>query len=119
MVEDFAPLNLRARLSALQDRIAEARTKLEAHGAVGEHSEELTKFATQHDAIRGSLDSEGTVTELQHSKATVQTDSLEKELELLRFQRVNARRDCDMDGVIVLTERIDNVLALIERRGQR
>ena len=80
MVEDFAPLNLRARLSALQDRIAEARTKLEAHGAVGEHSEELTKFATQHDAIRGSLDSEGTVTELQHSKATVQTDSLEKEL---------------------------------------
>ncbi|CEJ83430.1 MAG: hypothetical protein J0H37_03395 [Hyphomicrobium denitrificans] len=82
MVEDFAPLNLRARLSALQDRIAEARTKLEAHGAVGEHSEELTKFATQHDAIRGSLDSEGTVTELQHSKATVQTDSLEKELKL-------------------------------------
>lgn len=82
MVEDFAPLNLRARLSALQDRIAEARTKLEAHGAVGEHSQELTKFATQHDAIRGSLDSEGTVTELQHSKATVQTDSLEKELKL-------------------------------------
>lgn len=80
MVEDFAPLNLRARLSALQDRIAEARTKLEAHGAVDAHSEELSKFANQHDTIRGSLDSEATVTELQHSKASAQTDSLENDL---------------------------------------
>jgi len=80
MVEDFAPLNLRARLSALQDRIAQARTKLEAHGAVEEHSEELTKFASQHDSIRGSLDSAATVTELQHTKATAQTDALEKDL---------------------------------------
>ena len=80
MVEDFAPLNLRARLSALQDRIAQARTKLEAHGAVEEHSEVLTKFANQHDTIRGSLDSEGTVTELQHTKASAQTDALEHDL---------------------------------------
>ncbi len=80
MVEDFAPLNLRARLSSLQDRIAEARTKLEAHGAVDKHAEELTKFSSQHDAIRGSLDSEATVTELQHSKASAQTDSLDKDL---------------------------------------
>jgi hypothetical protein len=80
MVEDFAPLNLRARLSALQDRIAQARSKLEAHGAVEEHTEELTKFSSQHDSIRGSLDSEATVTELQHSKATAQTDALEKDL---------------------------------------
>jgi hypothetical protein len=80
MVEDFAPLNLRARLSALQDRIAQARTKLEAHGAIEEHSEELTNFANQHDAIRGSLDSEGTIAELQHGKASAQTDALEKDL---------------------------------------
>ena len=61
MADEFAPLNLRARLSALQDRIAQARTKLEAHGAVEEHSEALTQFANQHDAIRGSLDSEATM----------------------------------------------------------
>lgn len=80
MADEFAPLNLRARLSALQDRIAQARTKLEAHGAIDEHSEKLTQFGDQHDAIRGSLDSEATITELQHGKASAQTDALEKDL---------------------------------------
>ena len=80
MADEFAPLNLRARLSALQDRIAQARTKLEAHGAIEEHTEALTQFANQHDAIRGSLDSEATITELQHGKASTQTDALEKDL---------------------------------------
>lgn len=80
MADEFAPLNLRARLSALQDRIAQARTKLEAHGAIDEHSNALTQFADQHDAIRGSLDSEATITELQHGKASAQTDALEKDL---------------------------------------
>jgi hypothetical protein len=80
MADEFAPLNLRARLSALQDRIAQARTKLEAHGAIEEHTEALTQFANQHDAIRSSLDSEATITELQHGKASTQTDALEKDL---------------------------------------
>jgi hypothetical protein len=80
MADEFAPLNLRARLSALHDRIAQARTKLEAHDAVDEHSEVLAQFTDQHDSIRGSLDSEATITELQHSKASAQTDALEKDL---------------------------------------
>lgn len=80
MGDEFAPLNLRARLSALQDRIAQARTNLEAHGAAEEHTAALTGFTDQHDAIRGSLDSAATVTELQHSKASAQTDALENDL---------------------------------------
>jgi len=80
MVDDFAPKNLRARLDAVQDRIAQARTQLEAHGIIGDQGDALTSFIDQHDAIRGSLDSEGTVTEIQHSKATAQTDALEKAL---------------------------------------
>ncbi|HET6388857.1 hypothetical protein [Hyphomicrobium sp.] len=80
MVEEFAPKNLRARLDAVQDRIAQARHQLEAHGIVGDQADALTNFIDQHDAIRGSLDTEGTVTELQHSKASAQTDALEKAL---------------------------------------
>jgi hypothetical protein len=80
MADEFAPLNLRARLSALQDRIAQARTQLETHGAMDEHADALTQFVEQHDAIRGSLDNEATITELQHGKASAQTDALEKEL---------------------------------------
>lgn len=77
MVDEFAPTNLRARLAAVQDRIAQARTQLEAHGIIGDQADTLTNFIDQHDAIRGSLDSEGTVTEIQHSKASAQTDALE------------------------------------------
>jgi hypothetical protein len=80
MVDEFAPKNLRARLDAVQDRIAQARTQLEAHGFIGDQGDALTNFIDQHDAIRGSLDSEGTVTEIQHSKASAQTDALEKAL---------------------------------------
>jgi hypothetical protein len=40
----------------------------------------LAQFTDQHDSIRGSLDSEATITELQHSKASAQTDALEKDL---------------------------------------
>ncbi|HEY8129712.1 MAG TPA: hypothetical protein VIF39_13540, partial [Hyphomicrobium sp.] len=80
MGDEFAPLNLRARLSALQDRIAQARTKLEAHGMIDDHADALTEFIDQHDAIRGSLDSEATITELNHSKVSAQTDALEKSL---------------------------------------
>jgi hypothetical protein len=80
MADDFAPLNLRARLSALQDRIAQARTQLEASGLMDEHADALGQFIAQHDAIRGSLDSEATITELQHSKVSAQTDALEKSL---------------------------------------
>jgi hypothetical protein len=80
MADEFAPLNLRARLAALQDRIAQARTQLEANGMMSEHVDALTDFIDQHDAIRGSLDSEGTVTELQHGKAAAQTDALESAL---------------------------------------
>ena len=32
MADEFAPRNLRARLATLQDRIAQARASLEAHG---------------------------------------------------------------------------------------
>jgi hypothetical protein len=80
MADEFAPLNLRARLAALQDRIAQARTQLEAHGIIGDQADALTEFVDQHDAIRGSLDTEGTITELQHSKAAAQTDALETAL---------------------------------------
>jgi hypothetical protein len=80
MADEFAPLNLRARLAALQDRIAQARAQLETHGMMSEHVDTLTEFVDQHDAIRGSLDSEGTVTELQHGKAAAQTDALESAL---------------------------------------
>jgi hypothetical protein len=80
MVDEFAPKNLRARLAAVQDRIAQARTQLEAHGMIGDQADTLTSFIDQHDAIRGSLDSEGTVTEIQHSKASAQTDALESAL---------------------------------------
>lgn len=80
MVDEFAPKNLRARLAAVQDRIAQARAQLESHGIIGDHSDALTNFVDQHDAIRGSLDTEGTITELQHSKATAQTDALESAL---------------------------------------
>lgn len=77
MVDEFAPKNLRARLEAVHDRIAQARTQLEANGIIGDQADALTRFIDQHDAIRGSLDGEGTITELQHSKATAQTDALE------------------------------------------
>ena len=80
MVDEFAPKNLRARLDAVHDRIAQARSQLESHGIIGDQADALTNFIDQHDAIRGSLDSEGTVTELQHSKATAQTDELESAL---------------------------------------
>ncbi|MBA2126210.1 hypothetical protein DLM45_08240 [Hyphomicrobium methylovorum] len=80
MGDEFAPLNLRARLASLQDRIAQARTQLEAHGAIGDHSDALTELVAEHDAIRGSLDGVATVTELHHSKASAQTDALEKSL---------------------------------------
>ena len=80
MADDFAPLNLRARLSALHDRIAQARTQLEASGLMDEHADALSQFIEQHEAIRGSLDSEATITELQHSKVSAQTDALEQSL---------------------------------------
>jgi len=80
MVDEFAPKNLRARLEAVHDRIAQARTQLEANGIIGDQADALTQFIDQHDAIRGSLDTEGTVTELQHSKASAQTDALESAL---------------------------------------
>lgn len=80
MVDEFAPMNLRARLAAVQDRIAQARTQLEVHGIIGDQADALTEFVDQHDAIRGSLDTEGTITEIQHSKATAQTDALESAL---------------------------------------
>ncbi|MBS0252121.1 MAG: hypothetical protein JSR78_13765 [Proteobacteria bacterium] len=80
MVDDFAPKNLRARLAAIQDRIAQARSQLEAHGVIEDQTDALTSFIDQHDTIRGSLDTEGTITELQHSKASAQTDALESAL---------------------------------------
>ncbi len=80
MVDDFAPKNLRARLASVQDRIAQARTQLETNGIIGDQADALTQFVDQHDAIRGSLDTEGTITEIQHSKASAQTDALETAL---------------------------------------
>lgn len=80
MPDDFAPKNLRARLDAVQDRIAQARNQLESHGIIGDQADALTNFVEQHDTIRGSLDTEGTVTEIQHSKASAQTDALERAL---------------------------------------
>ncbi|MFT3732708.1 MAG: hypothetical protein QM780_15015 [Hyphomicrobium sp.] len=81
MVDEFAPTNLRARLAAIDERIAQAKSQLEAHGIIGDQADELAKFADQHAAIRKSLDGEGTVTELQHSKASAQTDALEGALQ--------------------------------------
>lgn len=81
MADEYAPLNLRARLDALQDRINRARTQLEARGIGGDQMNILTGLVDQHESIRKSLDSEGTITELQHSKATAQTDSLESALD--------------------------------------
>ncbi|RUP00174.1 hypothetical protein [Hyphomicrobium sp.] len=80
MVDEFAPKNLRARLAAIQDRISAARSQLETHGIIGDQADALTNFIDQHDNIRGSLDTEGTITELQHSKASAQTDALESAL---------------------------------------
>ncbi|MFA5957451.1 hypothetical protein [Hyphomicrobium sp.] len=80
MVDEFAPTNLRARLAAVQDRIVQAKSKLEAHGIVGDQTNALSGFEEQHNAISGSLDTEGTITELQHSKASAQTDALESAL---------------------------------------
>jgi DNA-binding MarR family transcriptional regulator len=77
MADEFAPLNLRARLATLQDRIAQARASLEAHGIKGEQLAVLTNLIEKHDAIRGSLEDQATVTELHHSKASAQTDALE------------------------------------------
>ena len=77
MADEFAPLNLRARLATLQDRIAQARASLEAHGIKGEQLAVLTDLIEKHDAIRGSLEDQATVTELHHSKASAQTDALE------------------------------------------
>ena len=90
MADDFAPLNLRARLSALHDRIAQARTQLEASGLMDEHADALSQFIEQHEAIRGSLDSEATITELQHSKVSAQTDALEKALHTW-FEKIEGR----------------------------
>ena len=59
MADEFAPMNLRARLAALQDRIAQARAQLEAHGVTGDQADALTDFVDQHDAIRSSLDARG------------------------------------------------------------
>ena len=77
MADEFAPLNLRARLATLQDRIAQARASLESHGIKGEQLAVLTNLIEKHDAIRGSLEDQATVTELHHSKASAQTDALE------------------------------------------
>jgi hypothetical protein len=81
MVDEFAPKNLRARLEAIHERISAARSQLEAHGIIGDQADALTAFIDQHDSIRGSLDTEGTITELQHSKASAQTDALESALQ--------------------------------------
>ncbi len=80
MVDEFAPKNLRARLAAVHDRIAQAKSKLEAQGIIGDQADALTSLVEQHGAISSSLDTEGTITELQHSKASAQTDALESAL---------------------------------------
>lgn len=77
MADEFAPTNLRARLDTVQDKIAQVRTSLEANGIVGDQLDDLTGFVDEHDRIRGSLDEEGTVTELRHSKASADTEKLE------------------------------------------
>jgi hypothetical protein len=81
MADEFAPLNLRARLATLQDRIAQARTALEAHGMADDQMAILTDLIEKHDAIRGSLEGQATVTELQHSKVSAETDALEVKLD--------------------------------------
>ena len=75
MADEFAPLNLRARLATLQDRIAQARASLEAHGIKGEQLAVLTDLIEKHDAIRGSLEAQATVT------SSAQTDALEASLD--------------------------------------
>ena len=77
MADEFAPQNLRARLATLQDRITQARdlsSKLMVSSATTK-LDVLTDLIDQHDEIRGSLDDQKTVTELQHSKASAQTDA--------------------------------------------
>jgi hypothetical protein len=81
MADDFAPLNLRARLATLQDRISQARTALEEHGIADDQLAILTDLIEKHDAIRGSLEGQATVTELQHSKVSAETDALEARLD--------------------------------------
>lgn len=80
MADEFAPTNLRSRLDNVQDKIAQARTSLEANGIVGDQLDDLTGFVDEHDRIRSTLDREGTVTELAHAKASAQTDKLESAL---------------------------------------
>jgi hypothetical protein len=70
-------LNLRARLDALQDRIAQARAQLEAHGSIGDKLNAPTDFARKCDAIRCSLEGEGTTTD----KASAETDALKSALD--------------------------------------
>lgn len=74
MADEFAPLNPRARLATLQDRIAQARASLEAHGIKGEQLAVLTDLIEKHDAIRGSLEAQATV-------ISAQTDALEASLD--------------------------------------
>jgi hypothetical protein len=81
MADEFAPLNLRARLATLQDRITQARTTLEERGMADDQLAILTDLIEKHDAIRGSLEGQGTVTELQHSKVSAETDALEARLD--------------------------------------
>jgi hypothetical protein len=80
MADDFAPLNLRARLTILQDRIAQAHHALETHGIVGPPLEALNDIGERQESIRESLESQATVTELHHGKASAQTDALEAAL---------------------------------------
>lgn len=80
MTEDFAPTNLRSRLDELEAKISKARAALATQNA-GEHIEtELAAFSETLLSIRQSLDRESTVTELLHSKATAETDTLETAL---------------------------------------
>ena len=81
MADEFAPLNLRARLATLQDRIAQARAHLKLTALKANKLAVLTDLIEKHDAIRGSLEDQATVTELHHSKASAQTDALEASLD--------------------------------------
>jgi hypothetical protein len=81
MADEFAPLNLRARLAALQDRITQARTTLEEQGMADDQLAVLTDLIEKHDELRGSLEGQATVTELQHSKVAAETDALEANLD--------------------------------------
>jgi hypothetical protein len=81
MADEFAPLNLRARLATLQDRITQARTALEEQGMAEDQLAILTDLIEKHDTLRGSLEGQATVTELQHSKVSAETDALEARLD--------------------------------------